>query len=138
MALAGTLLLAACPRETSLSAGDKAVNLSKQDLAGRVNVPADKISVVSVKENVPAASTAPSVAGGYVVVLEAGGSEYEYYAGNGSVVLRETSPVKHPESTNSRSTPTITAATAGNALDGFCVPVETTGLMDGKPWMPVN
>jgi hypothetical protein len=136
MALAGTLLIAACPRETSLSAGDKAVNLSKQDLAGRVNVPADEISVLSVKENVPAASF--PTATGYVVVLEAKGSEYEYYAGGGSVVLWETGLARHPESTKNTSKPALTTATAGSPAEGFYVPVETTGLMDGKPWMPVN
>jgi hypothetical protein len=73
-----------------------------------------------------------------VVVLEAGGDEYEYYAGDGKVILRETGPARHPESTKNTSKPALTTATAGSPADWFYVPVETTGLMDGKPWMPVN
>jgi hypothetical protein len=133
--LLGILLAAACPRETSLSSGDAAVNLSKQDLAGRANLPAEEITVVSVTKTTPLSATPPS---GYLVVLEAQGTQYEYYSDGGkSAVLRETSPAGHPEN-NKGTKPSVTTAMTESSKDAFSIPVDTTGLTDGKPWMPAN
>ncbi len=129
--LIGILLASACPRETSLSGGKIIADLSRKDLSQRINLPAEEISVVSVKET-PASST-PT---GYVVVLEAGGGRYEYYSDGGeSVAPREAPAAIHSGSTKK---PAANTVVEGNAKEGFYIPVETTGLMDGKPWVPVN
>ena len=127
-----------CPREnptTSASHAQTAVELSKQDLAGLISLPPDEIELVSVKETT--ADRAPK-ATRYVVVLKADGWEYKYTAGESEVILSDISPAAHPDNTRTTARPGETNNVTKVPEEGLSFPVDTNGLMDGKPWMPVN
>lgn len=130
------LLVTACPRETSVSAGDVAVNLSRQDLSQRMNFTPEEILVISVDEDAP--NTLDLKATVYIVVLEARGNRYEYHTiEKDKVVLYETTTFMPLAETKYMTRPTATTK-QGSQPEDFCIPLETTGIMDGKPWMPVN
>jgi hypothetical protein len=109
--------------EAALSAGAaEVVQLAKDDLARRLDLPAEEITGVSIDAvNWPDTSLGCPEAGmmyaqvitpGFLVVLESGDQTYEYHSGADHIVLCE-------ETTGGRSR---------------AVPV----VIDGHPWMPLD
>ena len=132
------LIVSGCPREnstTGVNRAQTAVELSKQDLAGLISLPPAKIELVSVKEAWPTRATGLPQ---YVVVLKAGDQEYEYKADEDDVILSNITPAAPTERTGTVARPRESNSVTRVPEEGLSFPVETTGLMDGKPWMPVN
>lgn len=74
-----------------------AADAAQQDLAARLEVPADQIRLVSVEAvewpdtslgcPEPGMNYAQVIVPGYLIVLEAGGKQYEYHTGDGNIIL---------------------------------------------------
>jgi hypothetical protein len=113
---------------------ESVVSLCKVDLARAINVDVGSVavsSVIAIQFNdaslgypQPGQNYAQVVTPGFIVNLSVAGRIYEYHTDTAQRVVLCTAVLTYPQITD----------TSGET--GF--PVNSTQIMDGKPWMPAN